>query len=65
MSYEFPCKECTKRYPGCSDHCEEYQEVKAYKEKLKAKRQKESIYTGEWHTYIYEHSNRMRRRHGR
>ena len=23
------CKDCTKRYPACSDHCETYQNEKA------------------------------------
>ena len=35
-----PCKGCPKRYPGCHDHCPEYQAVKKadleMKQKIKA-----------------------------
>lgn len=37
------CKDCVppKRYPGCGDHCKEYQEEKA---KLAAAKKKEKEY---------------------
>lgn len=32
---DFPCKDCKKRHPGCSGHCEDYSE---HKKKLKTAR---------------------------
>lgn len=38
MTPNFSCKGCTapKRYPGCHDHCPEYQKMKAEYEAKKA-----------------------------
>lgn len=30
-SSSFPCKDCTKRYLGCHDRCEDYQSIKKNK----------------------------------
>lgn len=30
------CRGCTKRYPGCHDHCESYQAWKAWHDKKTA-----------------------------
>lgn len=27
--FKIPCKDCTKRYPACHDHCQKYLEIKA------------------------------------
>jgi hypothetical protein len=40
----FNCKDCTKRYPGCQDHCESYQSAKAENERIKAARKLETEY---------------------
>ena len=48
MAGIFRCKGCTERYPGCHDHCKQYQEDKAANEKRKAEeymRSQASAYT--------------------
>ena len=35
MTSPFNCKDCERRYPGCHDHCEQYQAAKAINEQRK------------------------------
>lgn len=34
---KYPCKDCTKRYPGCHSKCEEYLEAKAHRDEAHKK----------------------------
>lgn len=36
QNYEFPCKDCEKRYPGCHGTCPEYQKTKKEHDERKA-----------------------------
>lgn len=38
-----PCKDCQDRYIGCHERCNKYQKYKAYCDKLRELRRKESI----------------------
>ena len=51
MTSPFRCKDCTKRYPGCHDHCEQYQEDKA----LNEKRKHDEYLKNQASMYIYRH----------
>lgn len=55
MDSPFRCKGCTKRYPGCHDHCEQYQEDKA----INDKRKHDERLRKEATSYIYENVGKI------
>lgn len=58
----YSCKGCDKRFPGCHDECEEFQNERrlheAWKQKVKDAKQKEGDYYG----YQINKKERIRRR---
>ena len=51
MTSPFRCKGCTKRYPGCHDHCEQYQEDKAVNDR----RKHDEYVKNQASMYLYKH----------
>ena len=42
-----PCKDCTERYPACSDYCPKYKEFRAKLDEINAaKRKEQDLVTG-------------------
>jgi hypothetical protein len=48
-----PCKDCTKRYLGCHDKCQPYQDYKRNNRKAKIVEENKQTYKGEIEDYQY------------
>ena len=56
MNSPFRCKDCTERYPGCHDRCEQYQAAKA----LNDKRRHDAYVKNQASMYQYKHIGNVR-----
>ena len=56
-----PCFNCEKRYVGCHSSCEEYAEFKDQKEINRKQKKRQNIF----YDYIFEYSDRQRRKNGK
>ncbi len=52
------CKDCTKRYPGCHDHCDDYKKFRDDQNKIN----KERIKGWEYWSYMKDSYTRTERR---
>ena len=63
-AYNFSCKGCTDRTPGCHGHCERYQKEKAEWDAIKEKQNRANAIRCGLNEQTFKAIGKMQRAHG-